>query len=801
MEQANPQSPKAGPSSAVVDAEVPSCQGCRRRKLRCSRDKPICNHCQRLDSPCVYDAKKNKPGIKPGVIEGLNRRVEALESTVYDNAQQTGPGPSTESSQIIGAFSSLIQELRGLVSNPGSSLPLQAIHASPAQAQNATPGSVCLSSPNDVQTQPRKRRRVDSCGNPNIELATQLGELGSNSSQLPPPELLEEVINAYFILVQPWIPILHETRFRSRFYNHEQLPCLTVLLHAIVVAAIRFVDSGNGGLSEREIETWISRSRSIVLLSAMDGMSVENLQALSIIAFTDMGNGDMSKSWPIIGSLTRTVEYLQLSVEADDRQQGPLLKPLTSLPPSKNWTQDEERRRVFWNIFNLDRLCSVMTGWNTSLTSDDVRRRLPADGGLWHKEETVLTPYFGIWDRSAAKMGNSIVFLPAHYPSPGQATEAPVETPSTNTTAPKGNDTVDMTTVGAFAYCIEATESLSRVTTYFLQQRINFGDRQEVGNWLTRFKELDLRLVHWKMFLPQKWKDSNISRRPTIINMDPNLTLAHITHNTSMILLHQQIAYPAPQWTSIVRMPSAHSAETCQIAAAETATITRKYLKYTAENSPVNSQFAFCVFVSARALLVHWRFYKTDLAPEFWALVGCLDDFAKRWAGPLFKAKSKTSLPGKYSAQLRALHQKCEENPDYSPDVVGYSTDGFLTQTSGTGHEGQSASRQDGQNGHDAASGSLQASFGVGPQNTHLAVNPGQSQISNSQLNFMPQISPTNQTLEHNSPDELSAISTVLMDQNFMDLDRVISFDDMMFTAQTIDDQGAPFTMNNWTLN
>jgi hypothetical protein len=133
--------------------------------------------------------------------------------------------------------------------------------------------------------------------------------------------------------------------------------------------------------------------------------------------------------------------------------------------------------------------------WNTSLTSDDVRRRLPADGGLWHKEETVLTPYFGIWDRSAAKMGNSIVFLPAHYPSPEQATEPPPKTPSTNTTAPKGNDTVDMTTVGAFAYCIEATESLSRVTTYFLQQRINFRDRQEVGNWLTRFKELDLRLV------------------------------------------------------------------------------------------------------------------------------------------------------------------------------------------------------------------------------------------------------------------------------------------------------------------
>lgn len=105
------------------------------------------------------------------------------------------------------------------------------------------------------------------------------------------------------------------------------------------------------------------------------------------------------------------------------------------------------------------------------------------------------------------------------------------------------------------------------------------------------------------MFLPQKWKDSNISRQPALINMDPNLTLAHITHNTSMILLHQRIAYPEPRWSNIVKLPSFCSAETCQEAAVETTTITEKYLKYTPENSPATSQFAFCVFISARVLL------------------------------------------------------------------------------------------------------------------------------------------------------------------------------------------------------
>ena len=137
----------------------------------------------------------------------------------------------------------------------------------------------------------------------------------------------------------------------------------------------------------------------------------------------------------------------------------------------------------------VSRFCSVTTGWNTSLTSDDVQRRLPADGGLWHKSEAVTTPFFGIWDRSVARIGNSLAFLPGNYPSPEQNQDT---TASTNRLSAAD---MDMTTVGAFAYRIEATESLSRITTYFLQQKIDFKNRQQVSDWLTRFKELDLRLV------------------------------------------------------------------------------------------------------------------------------------------------------------------------------------------------------------------------------------------------------------------------------------------------------------------
>jgi hypothetical protein len=57
-----------------------------------------------------------------------------------------------------------------------------------------------------------------------------------------------------------------------------------------------------------------------------------------------------------------------------------------------------------------------------------------------------VTPYFGIWNKSAARIGNSIVYIPAHYPSP----DRPVEPASPNGISDFGP--VDTSKLGAFAY-------------------------------------------------------------------------------------------------------------------------------------------------------------------------------------------------------------------------------------------------------------------------------------------------------------------------------------------------------------
>lgn len=177
--------------------------------------------------------------------------------------------------------------------------------------------------------------------------------------------------------------------------------------------------------------------------------------------------------------MARTVEQLQLSIEEDhlyDQGQAgeTLIRRMAFLKPSTCWREAEERRRVFWTVFLMDRFCSVSTGWNVSLTTADVKRRLPCEGALWQNEDEVRAPYFG----SSSTKGMS-----QHQPLllDRQLTKDPAEQDS----------------IGGFAYCIEATESLALVSNFFVHQPLDVRNVEETQVWLMRFKELDLRLVQY----------------------------------------------------------------------------------------------------------------------------------------------------------------------------------------------------------------------------------------------------------------------------------------------------------------
>jgi hypothetical protein len=367
--------------------------------------------------------------------------------------------------------------------------------------------------------------------------------------------------------------------------------------------------------------------------------------------------------------MTRTVEQLQLSVEDEDCKVSPgktLIKRMNFLPRCKSWSETEERRRVFWNIFSMDRFCSIVTGWNFSLTSADVKRRLPCEGGLWELGQApeVATPYFGIADQSSCA------------------------NPSVPSARPDGQD---QDLLGGFAFCIEATESLSLVTSFFLQHDLDFSDIRQLQVWLMRFKQLDLRLiqsvrphrtlflgrntdpsgVRWKIFLPEPWREACVLNADG--NMDPNLTLAHMTHNTAAILLHQVIAFPLPEWQeSHMRLPSASSAETCLAAASEVAIIAEEFLRRS--TILTNPQFAFCLFICGRLLLAYSSYRNEPLLVPFDSLVESLLETSRRWKGLDVMPESETvNLASKFATRLIDARREGQgaldlRDPVYSDD-------------------------------------------------------------------------------------------------------------------------------------
>ncbi|KAL2849590.1 hypothetical protein BJY01DRAFT_245873 [Aspergillus pseudoustus] len=550
-------------------------------------------------------------------------------------------------------------------------------------------------------------------------------------------------------------------------------------------AALRFLKRDGEQLPVELIKVETSRLRRTVLLTAMDGLSIENLQRLIIIAFTDfiepfltpdkIGDGSPEKAWPIIASLSRTVEYMELSVEEEDRKRQPsMLGSSKFSSPAIEWVEEEERTRVFWNIFLLDRFSSIVMGWNTSLTAADISRRHPICGGRWYDNDPAITPYLGIRDRSRANMGSLIKISSGHYPDPLQSVNGDVSDLTSQRHSRGTPSSADMSTVGAFAHFVEAMESLSQITTYFLQPKVDFSNRQEVSNWLTRFKELDLRLVHWRMFLPQQWKDSDVSREILPGAMDPNMTVANATHNISMILLHQRIAYPGAELSGI-RVPSLCSAETCHTAAIETANIIRKYLETTPSEFPVPPQMGVCAFVSARALLIHRNYYKADLAVEFSSLVDSLEKMSRRWSTNDPKGSNFFS---QLSARIGDLHQSFSDivpshNPTSTLGHAAHSGPALSTNTFAGRPQYSEDSRitiTDQQMPSPSAFHSALNFFNP-PRQVSSRVALPSAQNSEQWQPMSGGVAALSQ--EQNMDDELVSISQILMNKDFLELDRV----------------------------
>lgn len=130
-------------------------------------------------------------------------------------------------------------------------------------------------------------------------------------------------------------------------------------------------------------EHFYQRARKYAQSDEMKGhgegtITLAHCQAWALISTYEFKQMYFPRAWLSSGRSTRLAQMMQLH-----RLDGVGLDVKQCLPPPKDWTEREERRRTFWMAFNIDRYASIGTGWPMTFDERDV-------GDLHYVLETCL---------------------------------------------------------------------------------------------------------------------------------------------------------------------------------------------------------------------------------------------------------------------------------------------------------------------------------------------------------------------------------------------------------------------------
>ncbi|EWZ77705.1 hypothetical protein FOXG_17084 [Fusarium oxysporum f. sp. lycopersici 4287] len=394
-----------------------ACVACRRKKSRCSGEKPACEHCLRSYIPCVYKVTTRKAAPRTNCMAMLDKRPKRMEE------------------RVIEAISKSDQEVASSVTRP--------------VVKPAIPGTV-------PSSQPTKKRGAEEAFGPDLEAWAKApsepkteGDDGSSSLQvqegeenklqhegtdaLPSKEIQEHLAEVFFdnIYGQSY-HLLHKPSYMRKLKNGTLPPVLVLTVCAV---AARFTSSPLVSSSGPEFlrgEEWASHARDICT-RRYEWPNLTILTCLLILGLHEFGTCQGGRSWALGGQAIRMAFALQLH---KDLEYDPLDRNGTKTQLS--FIDREIRRRIMWACFLMDRFNSSGTDRPMFVREDTIQIPLP-----------VKEKYFQFGLPAPTEMLDGRV---PHPPSPNDGQIADVRE-----------------NMGVAAFLIRAITLWGRITTYLSQ--------------------------------------------------------------------------------------------------------------------------------------------------------------------------------------------------------------------------------------------------------------------------------------------------------------------------------------------
>ncbi|KAL4920227.1 fungal-specific transcription factor domain-containing protein [Aspergillus aurantiobrunneus] len=527
-----------GDSSYVPRPKRIACAVCRRRKLKCDGSKPSCGTCSRLGHECTYDEARKKSGPKRGYVKQLEARLAQVETML--KTQEPGAGGTPTQGHTFP------------VTLPNEPTDTE-MHVAGNSMNNSTSHSE--GPPVNGPATSFAPEVVDTTNNFGWDMIS----LGLEEP-FPAREVIDELNQIYFDKVHAYVPIVHRPRYLAAmdFAPNSRPPaCLqyVVWAHAAVV-------------SEKYSNLhplFYQRSRKYAELDQMKGLGENTLTLAHCQTWLLIGSYEYKmmffpRAWLSAGAASRLAVMLGLH-----RLDGEFLEVKQCLPPPRDWTEKEERRRVFWMTFAVDRYASIGTGWPTCIDERDIMTNLPASEDAFVNGKSEKTSRL-----SDVLSGEEIAI----------ATLSPFASV-------------------AFVSCL-----LGRNLTHLHRPEPQDNDNDLNGAFWQRHRSHDNTLLHFSLSMP------NHLRLPAGI-ADVNVLFCNLAVHTSTICLHQAAIFKAEK-NAMPEQIILESKRRCIVAADQISSIMKMVCSM--DMSKMNPFTSFCVYVAARVFVQYLKFRPDDTA-------------------------------------------------------------------------------------------------------------------------------------------------------------------------------------------
>ncbi|KAJ5124097.1 transcriptional regulator family: Fungal Specific TF [Penicillium bovifimosum] len=339
-----------------------ACEECRKKKLRCDRQRPQCDQCEESGTVCIVNQARSPRGPKKGHLKALRNRIATLESII--NCGQANARPKDGFNEQY--------------------------HAN-----------------NTIQMLSPPQEYTPNAASPECHPFSYTVESSSLSTPITPMsspahagfDMVEADLNQlYFDRVHPVVPMLHQ----GRYFTWSQRPdkpsshtCLQLTMWLLAAASSAHLQHMRESLYTRARHAIEALDHEI---SPDSAACLQTAQAWILLTHYEYRYMNYRRAWLTAGRAFRIIQLAKLH-EIDRQNLG------VNMAHTEAWTEAEEKRRTYWLAYCLDRLLNISDEWPLSLHDEALYIYLPvSESDFQHGRPVVMNSLYHEMESSGEKM-------------------------------------------------------------------------------------------------------------------------------------------------------------------------------------------------------------------------------------------------------------------------------------------------------------------------------------------------------------------------------------------------------------